>query len=129
MDRFKDYVGFAIWFAGLGYIVLWPLTAPNAAGQLFGASVVCQAHVLFDWLCNSTHPLTLPPVLHVIGMLSAVSVTVRVLLIGLRRSRRTGIAPAPVAPLQQPQPLRRKFRRPPLPIKPRSQFGLRGTQR
>jgi hypothetical protein len=128
MDRFKDYVGFAIWFAGLGYIVLWPLTAPNAAGQLFGASVVCQAHAL-EWLCNSSRPLMLPPILHVIGMLSAISVTVRLLLIGLRRARRTGIAPAPEAGLQQPQPLRRKFRRPPAPVKPRSHFGLRGTQR
>lgn len=130
MDRLKDYVGFAVRFAGLGYIVLWPLTTPNAAGQLFGASIVCRAHSLLDWLCNLSHPLTLPPALHVIGMLSAVSVTVRMLFIALRRSRRIDAAPAPGAPEtgSQPPP-RRNFRRPAVPVKPRSEFGLRGIRR
>ncbi len=27
MNRVKDYVQFAVWFVGLGYMALWPLTA------------------------------------------------------------------------------------------------------
>ena len=30
MNRIKDYAGFIGWFAGLGYIVLWPVTAAQA---------------------------------------------------------------------------------------------------
>ena len=38
MNRIKDYTGFVGWFAGLGYIVLWPLTVDNLSGQPFGAA-------------------------------------------------------------------------------------------
>lgn len=51
MNRVWDYIGFAVWFAGLGYIVLW----------LFG----------------SPEHLTLPPALRVIGVASAMFVPVQ----------------------------------------------------
>jgi hypothetical protein len=124
VNRFKEYACFAIWFAGLGYIVLWPLTSPDYGGQLFGASILCRAgaSLPLDWLCNSAHPLTLPPALHVIGMLAAVSVTVRALLSAIRRSRLRKASPAR-------RLARRKARRPAARVSPRSQFGLRGTPR
>ena len=42
MNRIRDYTGFAAWFAGLGYIVLWPLTSPDLGGKPFGASIFCR---------------------------------------------------------------------------------------
>ena len=124
MNRFKDYVCFAIWFSGLGYIVMWPLTSSDYGGRLFGASILCRAGAVapLDWLCNSAHPLTLPPALHVIGMLSAVSVTLRALLSAIRRSRLRKASPAR-------RLARRKARRPAARVAPRSEFGLRGTPR
>ena len=69
MNRIKDYIGFAIWFAGLGYIVLWPVTSPDLGGKPFGASIFCRDASLsvLDLLCNSAHPLQLPPSLHALG--------------------------------------------------------------
>ena len=29
MNRVWDYIGFAVWFAGLGYIVLWLFGSPE----------------------------------------------------------------------------------------------------
>ena len=29
MSRVWDYIGFAVWFAGLGYIVMWLLRSPD----------------------------------------------------------------------------------------------------
>ena len=42
MNRIKDYIGFAIWFAGLGYVALWPVSSPDLDGKPFGASIVCH---------------------------------------------------------------------------------------
>lgn len=111
MDRCKEYCGFAISFAGLGYIVLWPLA--GYGGRLFGV-----------WL----HPLTLPPALQAVGVLSAIFVSVRLLLLAVRRLRRQGATAAAAAP-KSPAPACRKFLRHLPPVKPRSQFGLRGTSR
>ena len=129
MNRIKDYVRFVIWFAGLGYIVLWPVTSPDLSGKPFGASIFCRdgAPGLTDFLCNSAHPLQLPPGLHAIGFLSAVFVTTRLLVHAIRRARRAagsnavGIpaAIAPPPPPRKPAPPRR-------PVKPRTHFGLRG---
>ena len=38
MNRIKDYSGFAAWFVGLGYIVLWPLTTSSACSPSIRAS-------------------------------------------------------------------------------------------
>jgi hypothetical protein len=95
-----DYIGFAVWFAGLGYIAMW----------LFG----------------SPDHLVLPPGLHAIGVASAMFVPVRLLFraVGARRhAAQTAIRPRmPDAVLRPPR------RKPALgrPVKSRSHFGLRG---
>jgi hypothetical protein len=131
MNRIKDHTYFATCFAGFGYIVLWPLTADEFGAAPLSASVFCYPGVA-DWLgflCNSTHPLRLPPGLHALGFISALFATARLLLCLYKRSRR----PAPpasalqVVPEAPPLPPRRP--RPPLPsVKPRTQFGLRGAR-
>ena len=90
MNRIKDYAGFAGWFAGLGYIALWPLTAPEFGGKPLGASIFCRDGTpsALDFLCNSADPLRLPPGLHAIGSLSAIFVMIQLLCYGVRRSRR-----------------------------------------
>jgi len=135
MNRIKDYVGFVVWFVGLGYIVLWPVTAAVLGGKPFGASIFCQDGVpgLVDFLCKPAQPLHMPPAFHVLGFLSAMFVTVRLLVHAIRHTRRAagssvsarvslaGINPAVSAPpsLRKPAPPRRM-------VKPRTHFGLRG---
>ena len=135
MNRIKDYAGFVGWFAGLGYIVLWPVTAADLGGKPFGASIFCYdgAPSLTDFLCHSAHPLLLPPGLHLLGFLSAVFVTTRLLVHAIRRTRRAAGTraavksspmariPAALVPMSQRKPAPRRS-----PVKPRTQFGLRG---
>ena len=101
MRRVWDYIGFAVWFIGLGYIVMWLLSSPDL--------------------------LLLPPALHVLGVASAVFVPVHMIwrVVGQRRTT-TGAAPArkPAVVLRPP---RRKSSNPLRQVKPRSHFGLRGT--
>ena len=133
MNRIKDYIGFAIWFAGLGYIALWPITSTDLGGKPFGASFFCHDTPLgtLDFPCHSALPLQLPPSLHVLGLLSALFVTVRLLLYALKRSRRAvdaRIADIPAHVTRLPDtvpPLLRPLR----PVKPRTHFGLRGMPR
>ena len=132
MNRIKDYAGFVGWFAGLGYIVLWPITAADLGGKPFGASIFCYdgASSLTDLLCNSAHPLHMPPSLHALGFLSAAFVTIRLLLHAIRRTRRAANSsisptvriPATLAQVPQRKPAPRRQ-----PIKPRTHFGLRGA--
>jgi hypothetical protein len=133
MHRLRDYVGFVVWFAGLGYMAIWPLSASGTSGALFGASVLCHAPAPFGVLgvlCRAPHPLTLSPASHVLGFLLAVAAALRLAYRALRRAwraraGRTNAARAiriSVALMPSPRP------QPPLPrVKPRSQFGLRGT--
>ena len=137
MNRIKDYIGFAIWFAGLGYIALWPVTSPDLGGKPFGASILCREASLrvLDLLCHSTLPLQLPPSLHALGLLSTGFVTVRLLLRALKRSRRAaGARAADMSALatrlpDAVAPPRRKPLRVVRPVKPRTHFGLRGMPR
>ena len=137
MNRFKDYTGFAIWFAGLGYLALWPLTSSDLDGKPFGASILCRDASLsvLDLLCNSAHRLQLPPILHALGFLSTMFVTVRLLQYALKRSRRalaSRAADMSVLMTRLPNvvpPPRRKPTRPLRPVKPRTHFGLRGMPR
>ena len=137
MNRIKDYIGFAVWFAGLGYIALWPITSSDLGGKPFGASIFCGDTSLgmLGFLCHSALPLQLPPNLHVLGFLSAVFVIVRLLLRALKRSRRAvGARTAGMSALvtRLPdviQPPRRKPLRLLRPVKPRTHFGLRGMPR
>jgi hypothetical protein len=138
MNRIKDYAGFMGWFAGLGYIVLWPVTTADLGGKPFGATIFCYdgAPSLTDFLCNSAHSLQLPPGLHVLGFLSAVFVTTRLLVHTIRRARRVAGAraagtsspkariPVALTPMSQRKPAPRRP-----PVKPRTHFGLRGMPR
>jgi hypothetical protein len=103
MNRVWDYIGFAIWFAGLGYIVMWLLSSPDL--------------------------LLLPPVLDVIGVASAMFVPVRMLLRVIGR-RRAAAGAIPVVSARKPatvlRPPRRKPTYPCRSVKPRRHFGLRG---
>jgi hypothetical protein len=139
MNRIKDYACFSGWFAGLGYIVLWPVTARDLGGQPFGGSIFCYdgGPGLTNYLCDSTHLLQLPPGLHALGFLSAAFVTTRLLVHSFKRVRRvagrgkTEAAPASVS--SATVALRRLHRPPPPPprrlVKPRTHFGLRGMPR
>jgi len=130
MSRIKDYAGFVGWFAGLGYIVLWPITSANLSGKPFGASIFCRdgAFSVPDFVCNSAHPLQMPEGLHALEFLSALFVTARLLVHAYKRSRRAaGVGKQPTAvasavaaqPPRKPSPQRPK-------ITPRTHFGLRG---
>jgi hypothetical protein len=103
MNRVWDYIGFVIWFAGLGYIVMW--------------------------LVGSTDHLTLPPGLHTLGVAAAMLVPVRLVLCAVRR-RRAAASYMPVVRARNPasvlRPVRRKPQRPLRTVKPRNHFGLRG---
>jgi hypothetical protein len=134
MNRIKDYANFAAWFAGLGYIALWPVTSPELGGKPFGAAAFCRdgAFSLLDLLCASARPLQLAPGLHALGFLSALFVTIRLLVYAIRRPRRVAgratlravtrletLSPAPPPPRCKPAP-------PPHTLTRRSHFGLRG---
>jgi hypothetical protein len=137
MNRIRDYTGFAIEFCGLGYIVLWPVTALDVSGKPFGASLFCRdtPHGVLDLLCNSAHPLQLPSNLHALGFLSAMFVAARLLLYAIRRSRRAvdrRAADMSALTTQSPgamAPPRQRPARPSRPVKPRTHFGLRGMPR
>jgi hypothetical protein len=105
MERCRDYLSFAFSFAGLGYVVLWPLAVYG--GDLFGA-----------W----PHPAELPPTLQIAGTLSALFAAARLLLFAFRRMRPVAMAPRIVL-LGRPMP-RSPLRHLPT-VKPRAHFGLR----
>ena len=141
MSRLRDYLGFSVWFVGLGYAVLWPLSTPGD-GELFGAPFVCHDRVgrALDLVCAWPHPLRLSLGLHATGALCALLATMHLCALAMRRARRLRVrcgppvspsveaepsaVPAPRAPL-------RRLRRPPPPpprkfVPPRTHFGLRG---
>ena len=138
MNRFQDYLCFAVRFAGLGYIVLWPVSTP-AHGELFGASVICTGKTadVFALICRMPHPLQMSIGLHAAGALCAVLATLHVLLrmIGRAGRRHRGLSavpavrPAAVVPPAPPKS-RLRWRHLPPPrklLQARSHFGLRGV--
>lgn len=144
MNRLKDYIGFAIWFAGVGYILLWPLAANGHGGKLFGDSLLCgsEGPLPLYILCHAAHPLTLPPTLHVLGTASVLAAGLRLLCAGWRRCRRAATAAGSEQPVEAPtlrvpaarlrplRPLRPSTPAKPLrAVKPRDHFGLRGIKR
>lgn len=141
MNRVKEYITFTVWFVGLGYIALWPLTAHDNDIARLSADLICGEEPLehLNWICNPSHALHLSPGLHLIGLMSAVCVVVRVLLRRLRRSRRrlgaettapeiASRIPAVLQPLPRaPRPARREPMCSLRPVRPRKDFGLRGV--
>lgn len=134
MNRLRDYARFAVWFVGLGYMAIWPLSANGTGGAMFGAPILCHASAPFvlGMLCHAPHPLKLPPAMHALGLLSAVAVALWLLCRALRRIHcLRAVHIANLRALQiRARPMRASRPSPRLPrIKQRSQFGLRGTQR
>lgn len=136
MDRCRDYFRFAVLFVGVGYIVLWPMTADGIGGALFGASIVCgdRPGRVVNWLCRLPHPLALPVGLHLLGLTAVLLLAVRLSCRCAGRLRRRATAlpsAAPAARLPRVISLKvrsRPVRRPPT-VKPREHFGLRGMPR
>lgn len=135
MNRCRDYFGFAVWFAGIGYAVLWPFSANGAGGYPFGASVVCgrSGGGVIAALCGLPHPFTLAVGLHILGFAAAMTVAARLSWRLIRRWRQrpsaipaaalSGRLPGAIPARPQPPPRR-------LPaVKPRKDFGLRGVPR
>lgn len=103
MNRVWDYVSFAVWFFGLGYIVMWLLNSPYLA--------------------------TFSPVMHGLGMASATFVPLRLLIRALLRRRAAALAVRPVCTGNSDAVLRPRWQGagdPLRPVKARNHFGLRG---
>jgi hypothetical protein len=131
MARVSDYFRFATLLLGVGYIVLWPLTAFDHDAP-FGAALIC-AWSLLAFLCRFPHPLTLPPGLQLIGLLSAACLCLRLAWWVIVRERRAWTIRASRAaalnariPAAVLRPARRKPLAPSHQVKPRRYFGLRG---
>lgn len=131
MNRVTDYMRFAMWFLGLGYIALWPVTAQDNAFAPMGLSFICGQLALPDFLCGTQAGLRLSPGLHLAGMTSSACVLICLVLRPLRRrfrGRANGSAKAMASPVAR---LRLGKRRAPPPprryVPPRSHFGLRGA--
>lgn len=106
MNRVRDYMGFALWFLGLGYMALWPLTAHDA--------------------------VHLSPGLHLVGTVASVWVVAGLALRPIRRWRRSRAAVNEPVSLGAISPRLARPARPLPPrryVKPRSHFGLRGVPR
>ncbi|MEJ2624147.1 MAG: hypothetical protein P8Z80_06300 [Pseudolabrys sp.] len=130
MEWCKDYFYFADWFAGIGYVVLWPLATVGNGGRLFGASLLCSGagRDVTAALCGLPRPVSLLLGLHLMGLAAAIAVGIRFCwhLLQRVRARLAGVPatrysnPLPARPSQAPT---RRLRT----VKPRAHFGLRGT--
>jgi hypothetical protein len=119
VNRVGDYCGFAMRFVGAGYIMLLPLAAPPAA------DAACQAPA--HYLCYLPHVFSLPPGLHVLGIICAGGLAVYLVVRRLSRWRRDRAQRALTLAARMPAALARPARRTSArPVKPRSHFGMRG---
>ena len=62
MRCLKDYLGFAVWQSGLGYIALWAVTLWSldfGPAVFAGRCVVDSAKVMFYWTCGAADPLAI----------------------------------------------------------------------
>jgi hypothetical protein len=131
MNRVRNYIGFAVWFSGLGYMALWPLTAADGGLAVLDFSFLCDRPFALDALCQLNPAWQLSPGLHLAGTTSAAYVLMALALRPLRRWRRKRASAADIARLDIEARL--KLVRRPLPpppgryVRPRSQFGLRGA--
>jgi len=129
MQRLKDYAGFGVWFLGLGYIAMWAFAGPlnwpfdQRLGETAAALCGRRADGLSLGFCALAHPQTLSPLVHLVGLLAAITVLVRLLLIALRKPASAAKAPGPSSRRwRRPEPTVKK-------IKSRDHFGLRGLER
>jgi len=121
VNRVGDYCGFTMRFVGVGYIALLPLAAPPAA------DAACQRTAPEHYLCYLPHMFSLPPGLHVLGIICAGSLGIYLIVRRLSRWRRDRVQRALTLMARMPASLTRPSRRPPVrPVKPRSHFGMRG---
>ena len=141
MNRVHDYLQFTAGFVGLGYIVLWPLTAHDNGIAGFDLSVICgRSFVLVNLICDPPYELRLSPGLHLLGLMSAVFFILFILRLLLRQLRRLRFTPpadeiasnvtARALMMGIQAALRRPFAQtlpPPRAVKPRTHFGLRGV--
>lgn len=129
MERCKDYFRFAVWFAGIGYAVLWPLAAVGHGKLLFGTSFICSGagRGVTAALCELPHPVSLPLGLHLMGSAAAIAVVLRLCWRLLRRvrTRPVGMPAIRLAEPSPPRPSQAPTRR--RTVKPRTHFGLRGV--
>jgi hypothetical protein len=128
INRIKDYLAFALWFAGLCYLALWLVSTRDRS------LAACQAvPVLLHRVCEIMRDPALPPGLHAIGLVAVTAVLVHGVWLtagALRRRWRRQASPPNPEPssrrhpaMTATQPLRRSN------IQPRQQFGLRGIAR
>ncbi len=139
MNRAKDYLNFAGWFAGVGYMAMWPVASSGDSGQPFGASLLCGDHASSEWVCHAMRPIRLPEGLHELGFLAALFVAFRIVLYVVRWFRRRPESLALVPPSDVPivpapvTAVRLRLRAPAPPphraVKPRTHFGLRNVPR
>jgi len=143
MNRIREYARFAVSYTGLGYMVLWPLSAAGQNGQPFGAPLLCGDTSLLplDFICHFEHRLPLPTSLHALGLMAASIVVLRLLLYAIKRSRRVVVPPRVDISIQLarlpktgPPPRRRNAQAPHQErrqesryVRPRAHFGLRGA--
>ena len=133
MNRVGEYIRFATWFSGLGYMVLWPMTAQDdgiaavsfACGQPFA-----QSFAIADFICGPRAGLHLSPGLHLAGMMSSAFVVACLALRPLlrRRARAAGKG-AQTLPAIIHLRIGKKSAPPPPHryVRPRSHFGLRNA--
>ena len=83
MNRVKDYLQFAIRFVGLGYIVLWPLTAHDVGITALEAQVVCGGGFFGapGMNCAASHSIQLSPGLHLLGLVAVICLVAQLLLV------------------------------------------------
>ena len=122
MNRAGDYCGFVMRFVGVGYIALLPLAAPLPVSE--GA---CRAPALEHYLCYLPRLFSLPPGLHLLGMVCAGGLGILLTARRVSRWRRQRAHRALTLAARMPAALVRPRRRAPSrPVKPRRHFGLRG---
>jgi hypothetical protein len=128
-NRVVDYCAFAVRFIGLGYLVLWPFSTPDP----FGLARFCRPDTpLQRFFYHWPQLVTLTPGLHLIGILCASYLAIRLLF--RRRARALHANGALTPSVNDPATLAGTPQRAPLvkprpKVKPRSEFGLRGSAR
>lgn len=124
MNRVWDHLRFAVWFCGIGYMVLWPLTEHH--NGIAAVSLACGPSFTIEFICAPRAGLPLSPGLHLAGMISSAFVVMCLALRPLRwrrfRAPKGGQTPLSIVKAR----IRRRRAPPPRRyVQPRAHFGLR----